>query len=193
MKYRHQSKHLDHYTGSQYRLLQEERLLTFEEVLKLWQKDIDFRTFFNQLLVDSPYDAFFWETPPLSQKTIQQAFEFVLIEAKGLAKVNPDTHSFQEHFQQNESVVTFGNLGGDAQLIVPCPVIENSTYTHLANFVRYAPTEQIHQLWEMVGQVYEQKIGSQNKWLSTAGMGVYWVHVRIDSRPKYYRYSPYRN
>jgi len=29
-------------------------------------------------------------------------------------------------------------------------------------------------------------------WLSTAGGGVAWLHVRLDTRPKYYRYNPYR-
>jgi hypothetical protein len=30
-------------------------------------------------------------------------------------------------------------------------------------------------------------------WLSTAGMGVPWLHVRLDDRPKDYGHRPYRN
>ena len=30
-------------------------------------------------------------------------------------------------------------------------------------------------------------------WVSTAGAGVSWLHVRLDDRPKYYGYQPYRN
>lgn len=30
-------------------------------------------------------------------------------------------------------------------------------------------------------------------WLSTAGMGVSWLHVRLDERPKYYRFQEYRS
>ncbi len=30
-------------------------------------------------------------------------------------------------------------------------------------------------------------------WLSTAGGGVAWLHVRLDSTPKYYGYAPYRD
>jgi hypothetical protein len=30
------------------------------------------------------------------------------------------------------------------------------------------------------------------EWLSTAGAGVSWLHVRLDDRPKYYGYAPYR-
>ena len=39
----------------------------------------------------------------------------------------------------------------------------------------------------------EARIGIQPIWLSTAGMGVPWLHVRLDSRPKYYAFGPYRD
>jgi hypothetical protein len=29
-------------------------------------------------------------------------------------------------------------------------------------------------------------------WMSTCGTGVYWLHLRLDSKPKYYTYAPYR-
>lgn len=29
-------------------------------------------------------------------------------------------------------------------------------------------------------------------WISTSGLGVPWLHVRIDDRPKYYQHAPYR-
>ncbi|MDF9799652.1 hypothetical protein OKW21_004915 [Catalinimonas alkaloidigena] len=28
--------------------------------------------------------------------------------------------------------------------------------------------------------------------MSTSGLGVYWLHIRLDSRPKYYQFDPYR-
>ena len=28
-------------------------------------------------------------------------------------------------------------------------------------------------------------------WLSTSGLGVYWLHVRLDSRPKYYQFKEF--
>jgi NADH:ubiquinone oxidoreductase subunit len=39
----------------------------------------------------------------------------------------------------------------------------------------------------------QNRVGEQPVWLSTAGMGVAWLHVRLDDRPKYYGYSPYRD
>ena len=32
----------------------------------------------------------------------------------------------------------------------------------------------------------------ETTWLSTSGLGVYWLHVRLDSYPKYYTYRPYK-
>lgn len=29
-------------------------------------------------------------------------------------------------------------------------------------------------------------------WLSTSGLGVYWLHVRLDTRPKYYNHDEYK-
>ena len=35
------------------------------------------------------------------------------------------------------------------------------------------------------------RLGGKPVWLSTAGLGVGWLHVRLDDRPKYYRHAPY--
>lgn len=35
------------------------------------------------------------------------------------------------------------------------------------------------------------RVGTRPVWLSTAGAGVAWLHVRLDDRPKYYSYRPY--
>jgi len=30
-------------------------------------------------------------------------------------------------------------------------------------------------------------------WVSTAGLGVYWLHMRVDPKPKYYKHQAYKN
>lgn len=53
----------------------------------------------------------------------------------------------------------------------------------------------IHQttsLWRAVSDAIARRIGPRPVWLSTAGAAVAWLHVRLDDRPKYYAYSPYR-
>ena len=88
--------------------------------------------------------------------------------------------------------MNFKNLGGDAHLVVPCP-IQGKAYPHLAAFVRQAPETQIHSFWAMLGKTYSSTLGEEPKWLNTAGLGVYWLHVRIDSHPKYYKTLQYKH
>jgi hypothetical protein len=166
--------------------------VSYAEVLDRWQHDAEFRSLFIALLADSPFSAFRWETPPITLTTANRAFEFVLLDSPGLAS-KPDPDAFAEHFQPETEVVEFPNLGKDAILVVPCPVASASAYGHLAAFVRHAPKQQQHRLWEVVGAAMQRRLGAKPVWLSTAGAGVSWLHVRLDDRPKYYGFGPYRD
>lgn len=167
--------------------------LPYDEVLKLWQNDAEFRSFFLSILVEAPFCAYRWETPPINTTTANRIFEFVLLNDPRLDRP-PDTRSFSSYFDPDskDGIVAFPNLGNDAFLVVPSPRDEASAYGHLAAFVRQASLSQNHALWQTVGQVMEQQLNPKPIWLSTAGGGVSWLHVRLDSYPKYYGFSPYR-
>ena len=78
-------------------------------------------------------------------------------------------------------------------LIVPAPMTRShACYAHLARFLRGAPAAQVRAFWSVVGQAALRRMGTIPFWLSTAGLGVAWLHIRLDSRPKYYRYAAYR-
>jgi hypothetical protein len=179
--------------GLRFALDVDARSATFADVMRGWQCDAGFRSLFNSLLADSPCSAFRWETPPVTNTTVRRPFEFVLLDCPGLAR-HPDPEAFAEHFGvgANTEVVEFSNLGGDAIMVVPYPMAEASAYGHLAAFVRQAPEQQRHALWRSVGEAMARRIGSKPVWLSTAGAGVSWLHVRLDDRPKYYGFAPYR-
>ncbi len=167
--------------------------VSYLEILRRWQNDADFRTWFTGALADAPFSAFRWETPPITAASADRPFEFVLLDSPGLAR-KPDPNAFAEHFSRatKTGVVEFPNLGKDAIMVVPCPNGSLSAYGHLAAFVRQAPEPQRHALWELVGAVMMRRLGPAPVWLSTAGAGVSWLHVRIDDRPKYYAHRPYR-
>lgn len=168
------------------------RPATYAEVLDAWQSDAGFRSSFNDLLADAPYSAFRWETPAVTTATLGQPFECVLLDSPGLAP-RPDPEPFAEQFREARSVVVFPNLGRDAILVVPRPLAEPSAYGHLAAFVRNAPEDQRHALWQAVGEAMLRRISDRPVWLSTAGAGVSWLHVRLDDRPKYYGFASYRH
>jgi hypothetical protein len=168
--------------------------ISYIEAIEGWQNSSDFRDFFIRLLSDAPFSAFRWETPPITSATAGRSFEFVLHDSPGLAQ-HPDENAFAEHFRcaGNNDVVEFSNLGKDAILIVPCPKSLPSTYGHLALFVRGAPDSQKHALWQLVGDAMTRRLSAKPVWLSTAGAGVSWLHIRLDDRPKYYGHAPYRS
>jgi len=167
--------------------------VSYAEVLRSWQIDADFRSFFIRILSASPFESFRWETPPLTSSTSTRSFEFVMLDSPGLARA-PDLKTFAGHFRRDAEggVVEFPNVGKDAILVVPCPLGPASAYGHLAAFTREAPESQQHSLWQQVGSAMERRLGNKPVWLSTAGAGVSWLHVRLDDRPKYYGYVPYR-
>ena len=167
--------------------------ISYAEALRRWQIDADFRSFFNGVLADLPFSAFRWETPPVTTATANRPFEFVLLDSPGLAR-KADAVAFGEHFRDatEGGVVEFPNLGKGAIMVVPCPLGPPSAYGHLGAFVRQAPEAQRHALWKLVGAATERRLGTKPVWLSTAGAGVSWLHVRLDDRPKYYGHAPYR-
>lgn len=180
--------------GEQYRVLRDGRPVSYGDVLRLWQNDAAFRSFFTAMLAAAPFPAFRWETPAVTAGTVGRAFEFVLLDEPGLP-ARADVSAFASHVGQptpRDGVVAFRNLGRDAVLVVPCPVGPPAAYAHLAAFVRHAPDAQRHALWRVVGREAEARVGPVPVWLSTAGMGVPWLHVRLDDRPKYYGFDPYR-
>ncbi len=167
---------------------------SYGDVLALWQESLAFQSFFVSLLVDSPFAAFRWETPPISSTTTSRAFEFVLIDSPELSR-RSDDKAFEDHFtadDAHEGIVSFQNLGKDATLVVPSPRAAVGEYAHLASFLRSVPAAQRHALWRTVGSCAQQALTKRPLWISTAGAGVSWLHVRLDSWPKYYQYDAYK-
>ncbi len=171
--------------GQKIKLVSNGQIPTFGDVVQHWRQDHEFRSFFNSLLVDAPFEAYRWETPAVTASTTNREFEFVLLDCPGLL-TNSDPNAFAEHFRLGaggDKVVTFSNLGKDAILVVPLPLQPKSAYGHLSAFVRTAPEQQLDALWRNVGEAMQNRINEKPVWLSTAGMGVPWLHVRLDDRP----------
>jgi len=138
------------------------------------------------------FEAYFWEVKPVKQDSINESFEFVLVNSSSLKMIKAEDQSFNKYFESNKKVVSFSNLRKDAELIVPTRISNHTEYAHLAKFVRSAGEQQILEFWKCVVQIYKDKIEEELKWLSTSGLGVHWLHVRVDSKPKYYQHLEYK-
>lgn len=164
---------------------------TREDVLTSWANDAAFARSFSEAIAATPYEAVYFETPCLTTDTLSQPFECVLLDGAPLAAVEADPAPFRAQLQGSDPVVTFENLGRDALLVAPTPV-QGVDCAHLAAFLRTAGDSQIAALWRAVALAALSVVGTTPRWISTAGLGVSWLHVRIDSAPKYYRHRPYR-
>ena len=179
-------------TTLQFQIKELDEPLSFAQVIQLWQNSAPFRSYFNTLLAEIPFEAFYWEVAPMAKTKTSLPFEFVVINSSPLRHIIPDQSAFQEYFAIDKAVVDFLNQGKDAHLLVPTPIGDASCYVHLAQFVRHAPAAQQDEFWKTVGELYGAALNDQPLWLSTAGLGVSWLHLRLDSRPKYYRYEGYK-
>ena len=143
----------------------------------------------------------------------------MLLNAPALAATEEaDPSPFQEHFSHNQpkkddenedkSICVFPNLGKDALLVVPTPThgkeeeeVEKG-YVHLLSFLRSTsiPPSTKHALIQRVAQVTLARCRAKEEeegeargwvWVSTSGLGVAWLHVRVEDRPKYYTCQEY--
>jgi hypothetical protein len=171
------------------------RALAAGDVIALWRDNAAFRDFFITELAAAPFAGFFWELPPLAVGTLESPFECAVIRSDALSRVAADGTDFASHLRGEAPVSVFPNLGGDALLIAPRRMSDADCYGHIAAFLRAAPRGQRHALLRCLAEAIGKRLAetSARFWVSTSGLGVAWVHLRLDSWPKYYQYVPYRN
>ncbi|MEE8344520.1 MAG: hypothetical protein V3R35_04240 [Woeseiaceae bacterium] len=179
--------------GHRILIYQGEDPVSFGAYLKLLEEDQAFASWFTGLLAGADYEAFFWEHPPLSDANIDSGVEFVLLDSPALARLSSNPEPFRSHFERDRQgeIVSFRSLGGDAVLLAPRPSGPPEACVHLAAFVRQAAQSQIENLWRETGRAMRENLSERKLWLSTSGLGVSWLHIRLDSYPKYYQHRPY--
>lgn len=178
-----------------YQLTKAAAPLTYAQALNLLQFDQSFRTYLTSLLAKAPFSAYQWETPAIAANSTTRQFEFTLFNSPEFTERATDRETFTAYFTADDTdqgVVAFSNLGGDATLIVPSPRSADDAYGHIAAFIRNAPAAQVDALWRVIGTTVANQVSASPLWLSTSGEAVAWLHVRLDSRPKYYHFAPYR-
>jgi len=173
--------------------------MTFKDVIELWGDLVEcgnlFRGFHCQVLSDIPFSAYRWETPVVDLARLERPFEFVALNSPGLDRPE-DRTAFQNQFatvDDDVSTITFQNLGKNAILVVPCPSGIEVNHCHLASFIHTCTASDESSLWRHVGLAMRQRISDKPVWLSTAGGGVAWLHVRLDDSPKYYGYREFKS
>jgi hypothetical protein len=76
-------------------------------------------------------------------------------------------------------------------LVSPLPIAPGAN-AHIAPFVRGAPRSQQRELLALTADLALGRLSDSPTWISTSGTGVHWLHVRIENRPVYFTYHPYK-
>lgn len=174
--------------------------LTWGMFAKEIQENEELQDLLSKTISSSPFQGLFFETAPTTVNTKDSdLFQFVLVNSKTLGDLkSADFASFSRFFDKNEKAVTFPNLGRDAVLVCPVPDegLNQETYIHAANFFRGTETrpELSRAIWSNIGLALNDwfETSERTVWLSTSGLGVYFLHFRLDTIPKYYTYSEFR-
>lgn len=172
-------------------LSDEHARLTHAQVIDALHTGKDFAGVFSRMIVATGFEAVFWEMPPLTVSRMEEPFECVITASAALARMASDFDAFREHFAAGDEVATFTNLGGDARLVAPAPAA-GGDFRHLAAFCRTAAPALQREFFAQLARAVVAGLSERPLWVSTSGLGIGWLHARLDSRPKYYVHAPYR-
>lgn len=183
-------------------------IISYGRAMELLQTDDAFMELLIKVMRGVSFQGYFWELPAIiSYCVYEKPFEFVIINSQAHVKNGslPDPRPFQEHMIE-DGICVFNNKGKDATLIVPCIKLDKKEkiggldfrtkyrcYAHIANFVRYASDNEISEFFKSMAAIVMEKISEGYAlWVSTSGLGVNWLHIRIDNVPKYYTHTAYK-
>jgi len=167
---------------------------SYATVFRAWSRAGRAGAAWGATLGQVPMKAFALELPRLTVERVDEPFQCMVISDPALDRHSPDPSPFRKSIPDDVGeVATISSLGGDAVLVVPVPADELQPYAHLAAFCRSAPESVQGALWAAVADAAMSLLSERPVWLSTSGHGVHWLHVRLDERPKYYQYAPYRD
>jgi hypothetical protein len=172
-----------------------DRPVAVQSVLNALRTEPSVGSWFGASLAALPWRAVYWECPALTAAALNDPFECVALEAPSLMGLAAEPDAFRAQLDAappHSLVAVFPNLSGDAILVAPTEAKDGRGYPHLGAFLRAAPQAQIAAFFSALASQGLSLCREGPAWVSTAGDGVAWLHGRVDRRPKYYRYAPYR-
>lgn len=91
--------------------------------------------------------------------------------------------------KKNEYVISSKNLSNDTILVIPKPK-DNKNFTNLFFFMKNASEIQKKKVWQKVARESRKLLKKNDHiWISTHGLAIDYLHIRISTKPKYYEKS----
>lgn len=193
-----QTTHLARGRGHQGKLVDETgRVWSWRAVLDALATDGSVATVLERAITQVPFPGVFWECGPVVGRDLDQPFQWVVVDSPAVARLIPSPGAFRAPMADAPAgpIAVFPNLGHDAVLVAPRPGGDGEQAAHLVDFLRTARSSRRRALWTAIGSACQERLSARPDaplWLSTSGLGVPWLHVRLDDRPKYITWRPFR-
>tara|TARA_B110000037_G_scaffold222400_1_gene297039 strand:- start:1378 stop:1863 length:486 start_codon:yes stop_codon:yes gene_type:complete len=155
--------------------------MKWKDKLKEWSKGkvLKYPTKINK--------PFFYETSFISSN-YEEEYKEKFIESDLFDNIKQNYKLFKKYIikSKNKYVITFLNLSKTSLLIIPYPK-QNKKFTTLKHFIDNSTKLQQKKFWKKVSNSIKKMLKIYKKvWVSTHGTGVPYLHIRIDTIPKYY-------
>ena len=197
------------YTKDKYfiRFLKSDKIIQCREIFDLLINKT-FVKFFTNILLNIPFSAFYFETPPLTINSKNPFYISITKTSFSITRSNHKNFKILDKFQNNEilnkskiakknSSLAFSSPYNDGILIIPNPYYTNfiakrQKFVHFKKFLEYANWNEIIYFWKLVSITSKLLLENNDEiWLSTHGHGVSYFHFRIYNNPKYYHTSEF--
>lgn len=150
---------------------------TWKEIIKSWKT--------GKHLPDIN-GSVFWETSAIKNGG-NVAYKERTMSAASVLPITKraDSSPFREYLANKTSPVGFSNPTGSCTLVAPPDTGKN--FSHLGSFYKNASKNEIRALWKKVAVEIEKKLKKRDTvYVSTHGMAVPWLHVRICNNPNHF-------
>lgn len=172
--------------GIKFQIMINDEYLTCCEFFKLLGND-DFNQFFINIL--KPIDFhYFLEMNGFSLNK-EQIFEFVIIKTDSFNNLITNGSSFEKYLKNKIDAISFTSPSGTI-LLIPGMLKDKKTYLDISNFIKYASKSQIVHFFKKVSDLV-LNCQFDKIYVSTHGLDVHYLHLRISETPRYYSYTPY--
>lgn len=176
-----------------------DKFVNWDYIKKNYSNDKFIGSFINLLTTLNTFDSYYIEFSPTIFNSLDHVtFQFVLTKTGGFSST-PDIHTFGiEKLNTNtDDIIWFPNPSNTALLVVPCynQSFPMDDYIHIGKFMKSSNIKQkqnlVIKIFELYFEMLEQN-QTKKLWLSTHGKGVAWLHVRIDTIPRYITHINYK-
>ena len=167
--------------------------ISFGDAMKLLNMNKSFRSLVAEAFKRVPFKHYmFGFTKINSEADKRNPFKIFFKNSPEFKNITADPEPFLQYFQDSKKKWTkFLNIGRDTLLLVPCPPKAQPNYEYyksIGDYVENHSSKDFEEVLKNIGYIASRLKAPM--YINTHGFGVHWLHIRIDTKPKYCTWFP---